>query len=80
MVRATAATSLGSLGDEAVPELRAVVEYGSPEAQRAAVTGLMFTGTAAGSAALLEIAATHPDPGVRKLARVALGEDMGHGH
>ena len=80
MVRATAATSLGALGDEALPELRAVVEYGSPDAQRAAVTGLMLTGTAAGSAALLEIAATHPDPGVRKLARVALGEDMGHKH
>lgn len=78
MVRATAATSLGSLGDEAVPELRAVVEYGSPDAQRAAVTALMLTGTDAGSAALLEIAATHPDPGVRKLARVALGEDLGH--
>lgn len=80
MVRATAATSLGSLGEDAVPELRAVAESGSPDAVRAALIGLMLTGSSAGNAALLEIAATHPDPGVRKLARVALGEDMGNGH
>ena len=80
MVRATAATSLGSMGESAVPELRAVVTSASPEAVRAAVTALMLTRSSAGNAALLEIATTHPDPGVRKLARVALGEDLGHQH
>jgi hypothetical protein len=79
-VRATAATSLGTLGAAAVPELRAVVEFGTPDAVRAAVTALMLTGSSEGSEALGEIALTHPDPGVRKLARVALGEDLGHRH
>jgi hypothetical protein len=79
-VRATAATSLGSLGDDAVPELREVVESGRPDAVRAAVTALMLTRTDSGNAALLEIAATHAEPAVRKLARVALGEDLSHTH
>lgn len=79
-VRASAAQSLGSLGAAAVPELRVVVEFGSPEAARAAVTGLVLTGSPAGNEALVEIAASHPDPGVRKLARFALGEGLGHAH
>ena len=57
-----------------------MVTSASPEAVRAAVTALMLTRSSAGNAALLEIATTHPDPGVRKLARVALGEDLGHQH
>ena len=79
-VRVAAATGLGSLGAAAVPELVAVVERGDPLAAQAAVTGLMLTDSAEGTLALGEIAAEHPDPGVRSLARIALGQEVGHRH
>jgi HEAT repeat protein len=79
-VRLAAATSLAALGPAAVPELRAVVDSGSNEAAQAAIAGLMLGGSREGSEALGEIAASHPDPTLRKLAKVALGGDLGHEH
>jgi len=79
-VRASAARKLGALGAAAVPELQRVVEANDADAARAAVVALALTGTAEGTAALAEIADGHPDESLRKLARVALGGDLGHTH
>lgn len=79
-VRTSAATSLGSLGAAAVPELVTVTERGDRDAAQAAVAGLLLTRSAEGDEALRQIAKDHPDPGVRNLARLALGEDPTGGH
>jgi hypothetical protein len=79
-VRETAILSIGALGPEAVPALRDEVENGGPEAAQAAVGALAVAGGDSGRRALVEIAETHPDPGVRDLARAALGRPIGHSH
>jgi HEAT repeat protein len=79
-VRAAAARKLGGLGAAAVPELQRVAEANDVDATRAAVAALALSGTAEGTDALAGIAAAHPDASVRKLARVALGGDLGHSH
>lgn len=73
-VRAAAARGAGSLGHEAVGSLRAVAfgRDASDAARRAAVAGLRLAG-ASGRPALVEIARDHPDPGLRRLADLALG-------
>jgi hypothetical protein len=78
-VRARAMLAVGELGGEAVPPLRRVVEVGSPRAARTAVGALRAAGRD-GTRALSEIAESHPDEGVRDLARIALGRPVGHRH
>ena len=71
-VRTTAARQLASLGEIAVPKLHAVVDQGSGVAAQAAIAALHLAGPL-GRRALAEIAEQHADPGIRTLARLALG-------
>ncbi|MDX1382932.1 MAG: HEAT repeat domain-containing protein, partial [Thermoanaerobaculia bacterium] len=75
-VRASAARALAGLGAPVVPALRHVVDSGSPEAAQAAVGALRWTETSEARRELMEIAAGHPDDGVRALARLALGRPL----
>jgi hypothetical protein len=79
-VRRAAVQGLGSLGDEAVPSLRQVVDANDPEAAQAALAALSLCGTASASAALNEIAAQHPDASLRALAEIGLGRPVGNQH
>jgi hypothetical protein len=79
-VREAAIRSIGTLGPEAVQALREIVDSGSPYAAQGAVGALSLAGGEAGYRALVEIAETHPDEGVRTLARTALGRPIGHRH
>jgi len=79
-VRRAALVALGKLGPTAVPVLRGYVDDGAPHVARAAVGALAVAGGQAGYRALAEIAETHPDPGVRLLARTALGRPIGETH
>jgi hypothetical protein len=75
-VRAAAARSIGGLGARAVPALRHVVDRGSPLAAQAAIAALRGTGSREGHRELREIAAGHPDAGVRAVARLAIGQPL----
>jgi hypothetical protein len=79
-VRVTAAKQLGSLAASAVPELHRVAEGNDLDAARAAIAGLMWSGTDEGNEALRELAAEHPDDSVRMLADIALGRKTGDRH
>ncbi len=79
-VRGSAARALGSLGARAVPGLRGVVDSGDPDAARAALVALHLTGTPEAKLALEEIAGSHRDEGIRALAEIALGREVGHTH
>ena len=78
-VRATAARQLASLGGIAVPRLHAVVDQGPGVSAQAAIAALHLTGPS-GRKALAEIAEQHPDPGVRRLAKLALGRLVADEH
>jgi hypothetical protein len=78
LVRNTALLSLARLGTDAVPVLRAAIETAPPEVARGAVAALTVAGGTASLTVLREVAESHPDEGVRMLARTALGEPMGH--
>jgi hypothetical protein len=85
-VRAIASERAASFGDDAVPALRSVAygDYpgcctGSIEAARSAIAGLSLAGPS-GRVALVEIARDHPDPTLRKLADIALGDLNLEGH
>jgi hypothetical protein len=75
-VRSAAARALGTLGAAVVPALRHVVDSGSPPAAQAAVAALRWTETREAHRELLEIAAGHPDAGVRAVARLAVGRPL----
>jgi HEAT repeat protein len=79
-VREAAILSIGALGPDALPALRDVVENGPTEAARSAVGALSMMQDDAARRALVEISETHPDAGVRTLARTALGRPIGHRH
>ena len=77
-VRAAAAHGVAALGEPAVEPLVAEVHRTTGEAREAALAALAACG-AAGHRALGRLAASHPDPAVRGLARLALGKlDAGH--
>lgn len=75
-VRAAAARALGGVGEPAVATLLRLTMARTGSETHAPIVALSLTG-AAGSQALLEIAGSHPDPMVRKVARLALGEGPG---
>lgn len=77
-VRDATLLELARLGPGAVPALRAEVDSAPPEGARSAVAALALAGGPASARALAEIAELHPDPGVRLLARTALGQPIGH--
>jgi HEAT repeat protein len=75
-----AADSLGRLGThEAMVALGGVLEHGNPDAQMAAAFALKQSNTREGKEILEQVEMNHPDPKVRKLCRLALGESM-HEH
>jgi hypothetical protein len=79
-VRGSAARALGTLGTSAVPGLRSVVDGSDPDAARAALVALHLTGAPEAKLALEEIAESHRDRGIRALAEIALGRQVGHTH
>lgn len=75
-----AAESLGRLATpEAITALAVALEKGSGEAQAAAAFALKRANTGDARAILEHQEANHPDPNVRRLCRLALGESM-HEH
>ena len=82
--RVTRAASLGlaSLGSEAVPKLRRLLEQRPFEQSRelAPVAFAMAMAGSEGRRALGEIAASHPDARIRRLAELALGRFSGDPH
>jgi len=76
-VRGAAAGRLAAIGEPALPGLRAVAWGNDLEASRSSVAALSFVGPE-GHELLVEIAESHPDPGVRTLADIALGRPIGH--
>jgi hypothetical protein len=79
-VRLAALMALARLGPPAVPALENEIATAPPEAARVAVGALALAGGSEALRALRELAETHPDEGVRLLARTALGEPIGHRH
>ena len=77
-VRGAAVRGLGSLGAPAVPALKRVIEDDDPEAAKSALAALAINRSPAARAALNEVAETHPDEMLRKLAEIALGRPLGH--
>jgi len=78
VVQRAALLAIGTLGPEVVPPLRDVALNGQPHAAGAAVAALRAAGGPDAWQTLREIAASHPDEGVRLLARAALGRPIGH--
>ena len=77
---AAAAESLARIkSDAALAALGTALEKGSSDAQAAAAFGLKRSGMRRGTEILREQEASHPDPAVRKLCKLALGEDV-HEH
>lgn len=77
---AAAADSLSRIASPAaLAALAAGLEKGSSDAAAAAAFALKRSGKREGEAILHEQEASHPDPAVRKLCRLALGESM-HEH
>ena len=79
-VRLAGARAVASLGAAAVPDLRAAVEAGRQPAASTAIAALRMTATEEAHAALVVIAKSHPDVGIRKLAGLAIGEPIGETH
>jgi len=78
-VRDAAARGLASLGSRSVAGLIDVVERGPREASQAAVLALSEI-EPEGLVALQQVATSHPDAGIRMLARMALGQDVREPH
>ncbi len=79
-VRLAGARAVASLGAAAVPDLRAAVEAGRQPAASTAIAALRMTGTEEAHTALVAIATSHPDEGIRKLAGLAVGVPLGETH
>jgi hypothetical protein len=77
--RLAAIEAVGKLGADVVPALSALTRDGSLEEATGAVLTLDRCGPS-GKAALIAIAADHPDERVRRLAMLALGKLGGHEH
>ena len=79
-VRAAAARGLAARGDVSIAALhRVTLEEASP-ARETALAALGLIGTSGSASALAEIASSHPDPGMRQLAEIALTRTVGHVH
>jgi hypothetical protein len=78
-VRQAAVRAAASLDPEAVEPLRDVALGNRPDAARAALAALALMG-AEGHLALAALAVEHPDESMRALARLAIGQDIGHQH
>jgi HEAT repeat protein len=81
-VTRTASLGIASLGSEAVPKLRRLLEqrpFDQPRELAPAAFAMAMAGPE-GRRALVEIAARHPDARVRGLAELALGRFSGDSH
>ncbi len=78
-VRLAAVRGAARIDPEAVEPLRDVALRGSPDAARAAIAALSLMGAEA-HVLLAEFAVAHPDTAIRTLARIAIGEPVGHEH
>jgi HEAT repeat protein len=78
-VRLAAARASARLDPEAVGPLRDVALHGPADAARAALAALSLMGEEA-HLILAELAAEHPDPGMRTLAGIAVGQPIGDRH
>jgi hypothetical protein len=81
-VTRTASLGIASLGSEAVPKLRRLLEqrpFDQPRELAPAAFAMAMAGPE-GRRALVEIAASHPDARVRGLAELALGRFSGDSH
>ena len=78
-VRQAAVRAAASLDPEAVEPLRDVALGNRPDAARAALAALSLMGDE-GHVALAALALEHPDESMRALARLAIGQDIGHQH
>lgn len=78
-VRSAAVEAAARLDPEAVDPLRDVALHGPPDAARAAIAALSLMGVEA-HALLAELAAEHPDAGMRTLSRIAIGQPIGERH
>jgi hypothetical protein len=76
-VRSAAAAGIGELGEIAVPALKTRAAAGNGDEAKAAILALHYAGPG-GAAALREIAATHSDMQIRRLAELALGRASEH--
>jgi hypothetical protein len=76
-VRHQAALQVAAFGAEAVPELRDAARRPWPASQ-SAVLALRFANAPEARETLTLLAGDHPDERVRTLARLALGEAIGH--
>jgi hypothetical protein len=76
-VRNQAALQVAAFGAEAVPELRDAARRPWP-APQSAVLALRFANAPEAREALRALADAHPDARVRTLARLALGQPIGH--
>ena len=75
-----AAESLARIkSDAALTALGTALEKGTADAQAAAAFGLKRSGLRRGTDILKQQESSHPDPAVRRLCKLALGEDM-HEH
>jgi HEAT repeat protein len=82
LVTRTASLGIASLGSEAVPKLRQLLEqhpFDQPQELAPAAFAMAMAGPE-GRRALGEIAASHPDARVRRLAELALGRFSGDPH
>jgi HEAT repeat protein len=78
-VRLAAVRAAATLDPEAVAALRSVAGNDSSDAARAAIAALSLMGREA-HAVLTEMAAEHPDEGMRLLSRIAIGQPIGDRH
>jgi hypothetical protein len=76
-VRGEAALQIAALGPEVVPVLRALIAGRPAEDLTGVLTALRWSG-AEGVAVVQEVADSHPDPRVRKLALLTLGRAPRH--
>ena len=78
-VRLAAVRAAATLDPGAVAALRSVAGNDSSDAARAAIAALSLMGREA-HAVLTEMAAEHPDEGMRLLSRIAIGQPIGDRH
>ncbi len=78
-VRAAAARAVARLDPAPVDSLRRLVEVGRVEEAKTALVALSMMGEEA-HLALAELAVEHPDPAIRTLAGIAVGQPIGDTH
>lgn len=79
-VRRTSVYALAALGEAALPTLLRVMDGNDPTAAQAALASMSLVNSPEAHAAMVDVADHHPDEGLRTLAAIALGRQVGHTH